>query len=134
MKLFRKFTAFFLVLEIDFKSLTCRCIKTSRYFKNGVFKSKFSFGEILCYHLFAMNSTVIHGISAKIFLSESENFPLSSKFHPRKREFSFPRIENANRFLNCQKRILVFEDGILRKGENSHFLIKKFWQKYRVLR
>ena len=51
-------------------------------------------------------------------------FPLSLKFHPQKREFSFPRIEKAKGILICQKRILFFKDGILEKGENSHFLTK----------
>ena len=34
-----------------------------------------------------MNSTVIHGISAKYFLPESVNFSLSSEFNHRKRDF-----------------------------------------------
>ena len=46
--------------------------------------------NILPYHLFAMNSTVIYGISATLFFAKKRGFyPISSEFQSPKREFSF---------------------------------------------
>ena len=42
--------------------------------------------------------------------------PLSSEFPPRKREFSFGKIENAKGILISRKRILFFEGEIPWKG------------------
>ena len=74
-----------------------------------------------------IKSTVIHGISANFFLSKSENFPLSMKFHPRKREFSFGLSEFPYCFGFCQKRINFIEMEFARKEENSNFIAKKIW-------
>ena len=46
--------------------------------------------KILPYHLFAMNSTVIHGISATLFfVGKWVFYPSSREFKNQKREFSF---------------------------------------------
>ena len=82
---------------------------------------------ILCYHLFAMNSTVIHGISAKYFFVwkwEFSPFPQNSIFE---KENSFLWDQNSLKFSIMGKRILFFEDGILGKGEKFSLSYKKIF-------
>ena len=72
-----------------------------------------------------IKSTVIHGISTKIFLSESENLSLSREFHPRK----------GNSLLTDQNSICVFDFAKREFHGKGKFSLsdKKNWQKYCVL-
>ena len=79
--------------------------------------------KILPYHLFAMNSTVIHDIPSLFFISESEFLSHFQGFQTPKREFSFYKIENAKGILTSRKRILFLGFGTPGNGIKTHFPI-----------
>ena len=64
--------------------------------------------NILPYHLFAMNSSVIHGISVTLFLSESEVFtPFAGNSKPQK-ENSLSAYLNSLCIFNLAEREFSF--------------------------
>ena len=105
-------------------------------YEGGKFKVEIDFTDnyLLSYHLSAMNSTVIHGISATLIFSESKiftPFPGNSKFE-KQNSLSPVHLKGI---LISRKRILYFEFRIPWKGgKNLTFRQKTKWRKYHVLR
>ena len=71
---------------------------------------------------FYRNTRYFCQIFLLLLLSESENFPPFFRIPSSKKRILFWQIRIPLAFSIQGKRIFFFEDGILKKGENSHFL------------
>ena len=90
--------------------------------------------KILPYHLFAMNSTVIHGISVT-FIFWKWGFNHISRGSKPQKENSFSFHQNSLSVFNLAEREFSFW-GLepLEMWLKPHFPIIKKWRKYQVLR
>ena len=87
--------------NLDYKLKTTRI----QFYRNYQFQKKFYSNTQYFYQIY--------------FVRKESYFPISREFHPRKRELSFGKIENAERILISQKIILFFEGEIPWKWENN---------------